>query len=142
MELTGALIVLGALLLVVGVLLAMFWSRQSTLSRRVGSFSCGLRPDGGAEGSWSTGIAHYTSSRLVWWRLLSLWPRPAASFSRAELTIVERVVLEELDERGQPLLLVRCVHGDDRFQALMSAPACAGLVSWLESGPRPVGRVI
>lgn len=141
MELTGALLVLGALLLLLGGLLALFWSRQSTLSRRVGSFSCGLRPDGD-EGSWANGIAHYTSSRLVWWRLLSLWPRPAASFSRAELTIVERVVLDEVDDRGQPLLLVRCVHGDDEFQALMSAPACAGLVSWLESGPRPVGRVI
>jgi hypothetical protein len=140
-ELTGALLVLGALLLLVGAVLALFWSRQSTLSRRVGSFSCGLRPEAG-ESSWTNGIAHYTSSRLVWWRLLSLWPRPAASFSRAELTIVDRVALDEVDHRGQPLLLVRCVHREEHFQALMSAPACAGLVSWLESGPRPVGRVI
>lgn len=141
MELTDALIVLGVLLLLGGGLLGMFVSRQTTLSSRVGSFSCGLRPEG-SEGSWSNGIAHYTSSRLVWWRLLSLWPRPAATFSRADLTIVERVPLAEVDDRGQALLLVRCVHGDDEFQALMSAPACAGLVSWLESGPRPVGRVI
>ncbi|MBC7290887.1 MAG: DUF2550 domain-containing protein [Actinotalea sp.] len=120
----------------------MFWSRQSTLSRRVGSFACGLRTDGASERPWSNGIAHYAHDRLVWWRVLSLSPRPAATFSRSELTLVERVELEEVDERGQPLLLVRCVHGEDTFEALISAPACAGLVSWLESGPRPVGRVI
>lgn len=142
MELIGALVVLGALLLVVGAVLAMFWSRQSTLSRRVGSFSCGLRPDRQGEAPWASGIAHYTSARLVWWRVLSLSPRPAAAWSREELTLVDRVPLAEVDERGQPLLLVRCRHGEDSFQLLVSAPACAGLVSWLESGPRPVGRVI
>ncbi|EYR63545.1 hypothetical protein N866_19900 [Actinotalea ferrariae CF5-4] len=142
MELSGALIVLGLLLLLLAVVLAMFWSRQTTLSRRVGSFSCGLRPDTSSDRPWTTGIAHYTSSRLVWWRVLSLSPRPAAAWSRDELTLVERVPLGEVDERGRQMLLVRCVHGSDAFQVLMSAPACAGLVSWLESGPRPVGRVI
>lgn len=142
MELIGALIGLGALLLLLGTVLALFWSRQSTLSRRVGSFACGLRADGPVEGRWATGIAHYTSSRLVWWRVLSLSPRPAAAWSRDELTIVERIALPEVDDRGRALLLVRCVHGGDAFQLLISAPACAGLVSWLESGPRPVGRVI
>ena len=141
MELTGALLVLGALLLLVATVLAMFWSRQSTLTRRVGSFACGLRPDA-EDRAWSNGIAQYTSSRLVWWRVLSLAPRPAAAWSRDELTLVERVALDEVDDRGRPLLLVRCVHGEETFQVLMSAPACAGLVSWLESGPRPVGRVI
>ncbi len=143
-----AAVVLGAVLLaVVGVVL-LYLSRQRTLARRVGSFSCAMRPEGdpatdrGHARPWRPGIAQYATGRLLWWRAVSLAPRPACTWSRSELTLVERIPVDAVDEHGQPLLLVRCRHGDDEFQLTMSAPACAGLVSWLEAGPRPVGRVI
>lgn len=147
MEAIGAL-VLGALLLGAVVVAFLYLSRQRTLARRVGSFACAFRADTG-DGSdagsgrhWAPGIAQYARGRLLWWRSHSLAPRPAHAWSRSELTLVERTQLDTVDEQGRPMLLVRCRHGAEHFQLTMSVPACAGLVSWLEAGPRPVGRVI
>jgi len=61
---------------------------------------------------------------------------------RAELTLVDRVPLGQQDEEGRPLLVVSCRYGEETFQLMISAAACAGLVSWLESGPRRGGRVV
>lgn len=140
MEVVAALLGIGALLLVLLVPVGLYVSRQRTLSRRVGSFGCQLRGD--HESTWTAGIAHYGASRLVWWRTLSLSVRPAHTWSRSELTLIERVPLDQVDEYGGTLLRVHCLHHEERFQLTMSEAACAGLVSWLESGPRPVGRVI
>ncbi|WP_250444605.1 DUF2550 family protein [Actinotalea sp. C106] len=140
MELVTALIAFGAVVLVLLAAVGLYVSRQSTLSGRVGSFTCSLREQ--PEGAWVGGIAQYSASRLLWWRQVSFAPRAAHSWSRAELTLLERIELPEADHRGRPLLLVRCSHQGEIFQLTMSAPACAGLVSWLEAGPRPVGRVI
>lgn len=141
MELLAALLGVGALLLVAVVPFGLYLSRQRTLSQRVGSFTCLMRPET-PDAPWTAGIAQYGATRLSWWRTLSLAPRPARSWSRATLTLLERVPVEHVDEAGRPQVLLHCAHDDERFQLLMSAPACAGLVSWLESGPRPVGRVI
>lgn len=140
MEVVAALLGIGALLLVLLVPVGLYVSRQRTLSQRVGSFACQLRAE--HEGAWTAGIAQYGTDRLDWWRTLSLSVRPAHSWSRSELTLVERVRLDEVDELGGTLLRVHCRHHEERFQLTMSEAACAGLVSWLESGPRPVGRVI
>ncbi|MHA3948071.1 DUF2550 family protein [Cellulomonas bogoriensis] len=126
------------LLVAVVVLAGLYLSRLRTLSRRVGSFACGVRH----EDRWTAGIAQYTHGRIAWWRAVSLAPRPARTWSRGELTLLERTPLGEQDEHGQEMLLVRCLHGGETFDLAMSVPACAGLVSWLESGPRPIGRVI
>ncbi len=141
MEQLVALLGVAALLLIAVVPVALYVSRQRTLSRRVGSFRCLLRGEG-STGPWTAGIAQYGTAQLAWWRTLSLAPRPVRSWSRATLTLLERVPVDVPDDEGRPQVLLHCAHGDERFELLMSAPACAGLVSWLESGPRPVGRVI
>lgn len=140
MRLVAALVVLAALLLAAVCVLVLYLTRQRTLSRRVGSFGCGLRDDGSV--AWVSGTAQYATGRLLWWRSLSLAPRPEHSWSRAELDLLERVLLEETGDDGLPLLLVRCIHRGRPFELTMSVQACAGLVSWLEAGPRAVGRVI
>ena len=117
------------------------WQRRRALTGRVASFSCSLRPLPTPDAPWSRGIAQYGTGRLMWWRTLSLAPRPARTWSRGALTIVERADLAGTDQQGRRLVLVTCRHGDEVFQLMLSAPALAGLVSWLESGPRPVGRV-
>jgi hypothetical protein len=132
---------LAALLLVAVGLAGLYLSRRSALAGRVGSFACGTRPDRD-ESAWAHGIAQYSTQRLLWFRMRSLSPRPARSWSRDELTLLEREATGMIDRHGQPLLLVRAAHGEETFQMIMSVPACAGLVSWLESGPRPLGRVI
>ena len=138
----AALLGLGALAIVVVAVVGLYVSRQRSLTRRVGSFTCLVRVEPPGDATWTAGIAHYGASELVWWRSLSLAPRPARCWTRSELTVVERESLAGTDEQGRPLLLVRCVHRGERFEMTVSEPAFAGLVSWLESGPRPVGRVV
>lgn len=135
-----ALLVLGGALLAVGVVVGLYVSRQRTLTRRIASFSCALGV--GEDGMWQPGTAQYTRERLLWWRTLSLAPRPARAWSRTDLELVTRTEAGQVDEAGRPLLVVHCRHGQDTFRILVSAPAYAGLVSWLESGPRPIKGVI
>ncbi|HEY3436673.1 MAG TPA: DUF2550 family protein [Actinotalea sp.] len=141
MKVAAELLVIG-LLLGVLVLLVLYVSRQRTLSRRVGSFTCLHRTDGSADAVWTVGTAQYASGRLDWWRAVSLSPRPAQTWSREELRLLERLPLEQQDHAGRPVVLVRCRHRDELFELAMSEGACAGLVSWLESGPRRVGRPV
>lgn len=140
MELVATLLGLGAVLLVVGGFVGLYVSRQRTLTRRVASFACQLNAGPEVRRMWQPGVAQYTRDRLLWWRTLSLSPRPARVWLRRRLTLVERVRLGQDDEDGRPLLLVHCRHGDEAFQLMLSAPAYAGLVSWLESAPRSLGR--
>lgn len=139
-----AVVALGVLLLAAVTVAGLYLSRQRTLSRRVGSFACAFRdaPGGEPAGSVTAGIAQYATGRLIWWRTLSLAPRPARSWSRSDLVVLDRDPLAETDELGRPLLRVRCGHRGTTFDLTMSEPAFAGLVSWLEAGPRPVGRVV
>ena len=135
-----AALALVAVLCVVGGLGGLLWYRQRTLSRRVASFSCLLR-DAAPEGPWRAGVAQYGAGRLMWWTSLSLSPRPARTWSRIRLDLLERTPLDQADELGRPLLQVRCRHLEEVFDLIDSAPACAGLVSWLESAPRQVRRL-
>ena len=141
MDLLAELVLVGTLLLALVVVL-LYASRQRTLSRRIGSFSCSLHVAGASEGAWTAGTAQYGSGRLYWWRTLSLSPRPARTWSRQDLVVTERVRLDERDEAGRQIVLVRCRHREETFDLSMSDPAFAGLVSWLESGPRRVGRLL
>jgi type II secretory pathway component PulM len=141
-EVVATLLWLGAVLCVVGGLVGLYVSRQRTLSRRVASFDCMLNPGQSTDGLWQPGIAQYAQDQLVWWRTLSLAPRPARVWSRNELDLVTRTALDQTDEQGRPLLVVDCRHRGEKFQVMISGPAYAGLLSWLESGPRRVGRVL
>ena len=135
-ELIGA--VLGALVLVLVITAALGASRLRVLSSRVGSFVCAARP---AARAWTAGIAHYGTGRIDWWRSWSLAPRPARSWLRHDLQVVER---SPLRRAGDPdLVLVRCRYRGKEFDLTMSADACAGLTAWLEAAP-PTGlsRVI
>jgi hypothetical protein len=135
METVATLLGLGSVLLVVGGFLGLYISRQRTLSRRVASFTCLLNVGETVGRMWQPGVAQYGRDRLMWWRTLSLSPRPARVWSRSELRLEERNPAGQEDEDGRPMLLVRCRHGSDVFQIMVSAPAYAGLLSWLESAP-------
>lgn len=124
--------VLAALLLVLVVLAALGASRLRVLSSRIGSFECGARPAEPAGGSWTAGIAHYGAGRIEWWRSWSLAPRPAQTWGRRELEVVDRAPLGP-DDPGT--LLVRCRYGGQDLELSMSAEALAGLTAWLEAAP-------
>jgi len=139
MELVAALVGMGAVLLVVAVVVVagLYVSRVRALTLRVGSFPCRLRTAGGPG---APGVARYGTARLVWWRMLSLSPRPADTWRRDRLDLVERVALDEVDDLGRSMVLVSCRHDGEEFELMMSAAAYSGLVSWVEAGPRIVGQ--
>jgi hypothetical protein len=134
MDALATLLGLGLLLAALVVVAGLFLSRQRTLTHRVGSFGCLLRQTGPR--GWTPGVAQYGSGRLLWWRSLSLAPRPAHTWPREKLEVLERSPYPGRDELGRPLVAVRCRIDDEEFTLSMSAAAYAGLVSWLEAGPR------
>lgn len=130
-----AVVVLGLALLAVVVLTGALLSRRHTLTRRVGSFVCVWSP-AGMPAARAPGIAQYATGRLEWWRVVSLSPLPAETWDRDLLEVLEWEELNEVDALGRPLVTAACRHGEEGFSLTMSAPAYAGLVSWLEARPR------
>lgn len=129
---TAALALLGVLVAVLAT------SRLRTLTRRVGSFDCAVRHPGRTSGALTPGIAHYGVGRLDWWRVRSLSPRPARTWLRDDLRVVDR----ELAGPGSDDLVVHCWYAGDPLDLEMSPAAYAGLTSWLEAAPpRPHGIV-
>lgn len=139
MDTLPAVIALGVMVVLVTVSGAAFLTRQRALATRIGSFECMLRHFGEGQ-SWRVGTAQYASGRLMWWNALSLSPRPAHAWAREELHLAGRAPLGQQDDAGDELFAVDCTHLQEVFQLVMSAPAYAGLVSWLESRPSRVRR--
>ncbi|PWD52181.1 DUF2550 domain-containing protein [Serinibacter arcticus] len=116
-----------------GVLaLGAFSVRLRTLGSRVGSFECALRTPTG----WASGIAHYGTDSLHWYRLISLDPRPGASWPRARLDVVSRVARDpEAAATSSRIFEVTCDVGGTEIVLAMRAGQYSGLSSWLESQP-------
>jgi len=106
--------------------------RLRALSRRVGSFECGVRRAGAPGSPWVAGIAHYGVGRIDWWRLWSVSLRPARTWSRYDLAIEGR---EPLAGDGPETYLVRCTYRGQDLELTMSKGAYEGLASWLEAAP-------
>ncbi len=154
-----------ALVLAIVTVAALGVFRLRTLTRRIGSFDCGIRPVDAA-GQWEQGIAHYGVTRIAWWRCWSLSMRPAMLLDRSELVITGRRPLrpEDVDgagaDGGPPVgvptpaipagvealtgvhasaradaYIVRCSCRGAELELAMSAAAYAGLASWLEAAP-------
>ncbi|WP_372593039.1 DUF2550 family protein [Actinotalea sp.] len=139
MEVLPELIGVGALALVAALVIGLFLSRQRALTRRVGSFVCAVRPEGAASGPWVEGVAQYGRAELRWWRSFSLAPRPRLVWPRDHLEILERTVLDEMDELGRPMIRARIRVGAVGYEIRLSSAPYAGMVSWVEAGPRTVG---
>lgn len=123
-------VLLGVALL--GMLLAaLATSRTRTLTGRVGSFDCAVRHPGRTSGALTPGVAHYGVGRLDWWRARSLSPRPASTWQRSELRVVDREPVGPHSEH----LLVHCWYSGEPLELEMSSAAYAGLTSWLEAAP-------
>jgi hypothetical protein len=131
----GILLVLGFLLLAGVSLLVMYASRRSVLERRVGSFACRVQLNGEARVARTLGVAQYGVGRLVWYRGLSLSPRPVHIWNRSELAILERTRLDPIVGSGSRLVRLRCRCRGVEFNLTVSRAAAAGLTSWTEAGP-------
>lgn len=142
-------VVVASLVTLVGVTGCVWLSRTRTLARRVGSFSCRLvELDGDRpEAASARGVGQYGAATLYWWRRLSVMPRPARTWSRSSIVVLERVVLPPVPGRPQAVVahcrVVPSAGGSAReIRLQMSADAYAGFTSWLEATPSRVGKVI
>lgn len=132
----GFLLLAGGFLLLVGVsLLVMYASRRRALEHRVGSFACRVQRGGEARVARTMGVAQYGVGRLVWYRGLSLSPRPAHTWKRPELALLERTELDPIAGSVAGLMRLRCRCQGDEFDLTVSRAASAGLTAWLEAGP-------
>ena len=138
-ELVVAL-VLGGLLGVAVIVTGLWASRRRTLTRRVGSFECGLAMASPRGQGGSAGTCQYGATRLYWWRGWSLSPRPARIWPRSQIVIVERVLLDDVRATGH--VAVRCRTDDESFELVMTREAYAGFRSWIEAAPPAVHELV
>ncbi|GAA1783773.1 DUF2550 domain-containing protein [Streptomonospora arabica] len=121
-------------------------ARRYALERGGGAVECYLRPGAGAPDlPWRMGLARYGSEELRWYRVFSLWPRPAAELSRRGLVVLHRRPPTPGDLRELTLDLVVievgwvAADGSDPTEAVyelaMTDGALTGFLSWLESMP-------
>src|SRR3712207_3895729 len=81
---TTELLVLAAVVVLVGLVVAFLLRRRFLLSG-LGAVTMWLRP--GGSGRWSVGVAWYGGDSLLWYRALSLSVRPQQRFCRAEFRV-------------------------------------------------------
>lgn len=122
--------VLIAILIVAGAFLILAAIRTRALYRRVGSFQCAVSEMGSEV--WRSGVAVFGADYITWFRTASLSRRPALSFSRNRLSVVDYHQRDE--EAGTIVVHLEC-NGTHYLWA-MTTSSMAGLVGWLD-GARP-----
>src|SRR5690606_13675490 len=129
-----------ALLAVVAIIV-----RRYVLERGGGAEECFLRPVPGQRRRLRIGSGRDWTNDLRWYRIFSLWPRPAVELPRRGLVVLGRRTpeREELRELTDDLLIVEVgwtasVGSDPNepvYELAMSDAALTGFLSWLESLP-------
>lgn len=125
---------LGALFLL-GVLLFL---RRHTISSLGGTFELSVRVGtrSFAHG-WILGLGRYDAQDLQWFRIFTLWPKPARRWSRDELEFVSK--REPTSSEALSLypgtVIALCRAAGAEVELAMSPQALTGFQSWLEAAP-------
>lgn len=91
-----ALLVSGAVVVLVLLGLFVFGLRRRLIQRSGGTFDCSLRwnvPEEEAEPSgkgWIYGVARYNGDRVEWFRVFSYAPRPRRVLERFSIEVLQR----------------------------------------------------
>lgn len=119
-----------AVLIVAGVF--FFWAmvRIRVLYRRVGSFQCAVSEMDSEV--WRSGIAVFGAEYITWYKTGSLSRKPALSFSRHRLGVVD---YHQRDE-SEGTIVVHLECNGAHYLWAMSMSSMAGLVGWMD-GARP-----
>lgn len=126
----GVLIVV---LIVAGAFISWAIIRIRALYRRVGSFQAAVREL--ESGAWRSGIAVFGAEYITWYKTGSLSWKPALSFSRHRVSVVDYHQRDE--DAGTIVVHLEC-NGTHYLWA-MSMSSMAGLVGWMD-GARPMGE--
>ncbi|GAB3208395.1 DUF2550 domain-containing protein [Marinactinospora thermotolerans] len=132
-------------LLVVSLLALVAVVARRFLLERGGAVECYLRRAVGPHRAWRIGCGRYGSDELSWYRIFSLWPRPAAELPRRGLVVMGRrsPTPEDLAELTGDLVVIEVgwaePDGSDPkepvYELAMGEGALTGFLSWLESMP-------
>ncbi|WP_029391367.1 DUF2550 domain-containing protein [Streptomyces xiaopingdaonensis] len=139
-----ALLLCGAVVLLVAGGLFAFGVRRRLIQRTGGTFDCNLRwavseqeaaePTGTG---WAYGVARYNGDRIEWFRVFSYAPRPKRFLVRGGIEVLERRLPqgeEELALLSDAVILACALHGV-RVELAMSEDALTGFLAWLEAAP-------
>lgn len=124
--------VVGSIVVVAGLVLAVYLTRMRTIVTRVGSFECSLREADSRR--WREGYACYGVDRLDWFPVASLRVRPLHSWRRHDVE-VESVDRHVSRHTGRDVADVVVQVGGARYHLALAQEAYSGLRSWLESAP-------
>jgi hypothetical protein len=141
-----ALLVSGAVVVLVLLGLFVFGLRRRLIQRSGGTFDCSLRwnvpadQDPAAEPSgkgWVYGVARYNGYRVEWFRVFSYAPRPRRVLERSSIEVLSRRSPQGEEELAllSDSIVLCCVHNDTRLELAMSEDALTGFLAWLEAAP-------
>lgn len=125
------LLLLLAVLFLVGVVL-----RRQLIRRRGGTVDVSVRLRTRRRGSgWALGVGRYDGEQLLWYRLLSLAPRPRRAVSRHGLAVLRRrkPIGPEALNLMPGAVVVECQGQQGQVDLAMSDAAYPGFLSWLEA---------
>ena len=130
----GELLV-AALVLVLGVVIAATFARRRTIARGEPLVVCAVRDPGA--GRWRVGLARYGATGLDWFTLGGVSLRPSRHWPRTRLEIGPPRRLpqgEQLDVLPDAVA-VACRCDDLTFDLALSPGPYTALRSWLEASP-------
>ncbi|KAF4406732.1 MULTISPECIES: DUF2550 domain-containing protein [Streptomyces] len=138
-----ALVVTGAVIVVVLLGLFVFGLRRRLIQRSGGTFDCSLRWNVPAEEAepggkgWVYGVARYSGDRIEWFRVFSYAPRPRRTLERSAIEVLDRRTPQGEEELAllSDSVVLACSHRDVRLELAMSEDALTGFLAWLEAAP-------
>ncbi|GAB6901585.1 DUF2550 domain-containing protein [Kineosporia succinea] len=137
-ELVAPLEILGGLLVLFGLVLALFILRRYLLARNGATFDCSLKREHPRRASaWILGVARYSEDRLEWFRIFTLSPRPSQVFVRSQMLLLEWIQPSEQEIHSilPGAVIVRCSYGDEILEMAMTRSDYIGFATWLEATP-------
>ncbi|MEU3961049.1 DUF2550 domain-containing protein [Streptomyces buecherae] len=156
-----ALLVSGAVVVLVLLGLFVFGLRRRLIQRSGGTFDCSLRwdvpprPDAAAVAApdgaevprtdagepsgkgWVYGVARYSGDQVEWFRVFSYAPRPRRLLERSAIEVIARRTPQGEEELAllSDAVVLACRHRGTRLELAMSEDALTGFLAWLEAAP-------
>ncbi|MFT2018113.1 DUF2550 domain-containing protein [Streptomyces sp. 796.1] len=144
-----ALLVSGAVVVLVLLGLFVFGLRRRLIQRAGGTFDCSLRWDVTVRGEqdaaagepsgkgWVYGVARYSGDRVEWFRVFSYAPRPRRLLERSAIEVIARRTPQGEEELAllSDAVVLACSHRGTQLELAMSEDALTGFLAWLEAAP-------
>ena len=130
---TTELLVLAAVVVLVGLVVAFLLRRRFLLSG-LGAVTMWLRPAGSPR--WSVGVAWYGGDSLLWYRALSLSVCPQQRLCRSGFRVERRRRAGSADvSLPADVVVLCCSTAAGRQELAMEPSTVTGFLSWVESAP-------